>query len=163
MSTQDYGHWDISRVGKFNSTEWTGFIYEIVNKETGQFYLGKKQFFFKRKRTKSNPSRTKDSDWREYTSSSEAIKYLIDQQGKNAFEFRILQLCSGKCELSFEEERWQFERDVLRRKLPSGAYSSYNKNISHKRYAGLEKQTAESERKRQLLMEQQNVTGTRDS
>ena len=143
----DYGHWNIDAVGEFDPAEWFGFIYHIEDTKTGQGYIGKKQLRFKRAKTKSNKSRTKDSDWRDYTSSCEPLNDAIAERGKSDFTFRILQLCSGKCELSYSEQAIQFTQDVLRARLPNGEHKFYNRTIAHFNYAGLDKQTAESRRK----------------
>ena len=139
-----YGHWDISLVGEFDPQEFWGFVYEIVHKSTGKSYIGRKQFKFKRQKTKSDKSRTKDSDWRDYNSSSELVQSLIEEMGSEDFEFRILKLCSGKCELNYEEESVQREKDVLRARLPNGELRFYNRTIGYKNFGGLEKQTEET-------------------
>mgnify|MGYP001482890123 CR=1 FL=1 len=143
-----YGHWDISAVGEFDPADYFGFIYEIEQKSTGKAYIGKKHFRFKRKKTKSNKSRTKDSDWKDYTSSSELVQDLIEEFGIDDFDFRILLLCTGKCMLGYEEESMQRARDVLRARLPNGELKYFNRTIGYKNFAGLEKQTEEAKRKR---------------
>lgn len=146
-SDSDYGHWDISEVGPFDPTEWFGFVYEVIQKSTGKSYIGRKQFKFKRKKTKSNKSRTKPSDWLDYTTSSELVQSLIEETGMDDFEFRILKLCSGKCELNYEEESLQREKDVLRARLSNGERQYLNGTIAYKNFGGLEKQTEESKAK----------------
>lgn len=141
------GHWDISAVEEFDPNEWFGFIYLIEQKSTGKAYIGKKQFRFKRQKTKSNKSRTKPSDWLTYTSSCEPLNELIAEFGKDDFSFRILRLCSGKCELSYTEQEMQFAHDVLRARLDNGEHKFFNRTIAHFNYAGLEKQSAESQNK----------------
>ena len=137
----DYGHWDIKEVGPFDPKEFFGFIYVIEERATGRAYLGKKFFTHKRQKTKSNASRTKESDWRTYTSSSELLNTLIKEQGKDAFDFRIVRVCSGRCELGYTEEEMQFALDVLRARLPNGDRKFFNRTVGYKNYAGLEKQT----------------------
>jgi hypothetical protein len=137
----DYGHWDITAVGDFDPAEYFGFIYIIEQLSTGKAYVGKKQFTFKRKKTKSNKSRTKDSDWRDYTSSSESVCDLIAEVGKVDFAFRIVLLCVGRCMLGYEEESMQRTLDVLRCRLPNGDRKYFNRTIGYKNFAGLEKQT----------------------
>lgn len=137
----DAGHWDISLVGEFDPKDYVGFVYEITQKSTGKSYLGKKVFRFKRKKTKTNKSRTKDSDWRDYTSSSELVNTLIEEAGKDDFEFKILVLCPGKCHLTYSELEQQFAHDVLRARLPNGERKYFNNTIGHLNYAGIEKQT----------------------
>tara|TARA_R110000868_G_scaffold79604_15_gene226419 strand:+ start:635 stop:1102 length:468 start_codon:yes stop_codon:yes gene_type:complete len=147
MDNDSYGHWDISLVGPFNPVEWHGFVYEITQRSTGKSYLGKKQLLFKRKKTKNNKSRTKPSDWLNYTSSSALVNDLIVEHGKDDFHFKILLLCSGKCMLGYEEESIQREKDVLRHRLPNGDLKYFNRTIGFRNFGGLEKQTLESRTK----------------
>lgn len=143
----DTGHWNIEAVGEFDPSEFFGFIYEIEEVGTGRAYIGKKFFRFKRKKTKADPSRTKDSDWRDYTSSCVPLQEAIQEQGKDKFAFRILSLCSGRCQLTYEEQQMQFTHDVLRAKLPNGERKYWNRTIGHFLFAGVEKQTEETKRK----------------
>lgn len=145
----DYGHWNIDAVGPFNPADYRGFIYEITQKSTGKSYIGKKVFLFKRKKTKSNKSRTKDSDWRTYTSSSELLNTLIEEAGKDDFEFRILTLCTGQCMLTYCELEQQFAHDVLRARLPNGERKYFNNTIGHMNYSGIEKQTNQARQLRE--------------
>ena len=144
----DAGHWNIDDVGEFNQSDFFGFIYRITQKSTGRSYLGKKFFKFKRKKTLKNRSRTKESDWREYTSSSELLNELISEHGKDDFEFRILTLCTGRCMLTYSELEQQFKHDVLRARLPNGERAYLNNTIGHLNYSGIEKQTQEAYQKR---------------
>jgi len=143
--TANCGHWIIDI--EFNPDDFWGFIYEIEEIATGRSYIGKKQFRFKRKKTKSNKSKTKESDWREYTSSCIPLQEAIETQGKDKFVFRMLSLCSGRCQLTYEENQLQFTRDVLRAKLPNGERKYWNKTIGHLLFAGVEKQTEEAKAK----------------
>lgn len=145
---QPFGHWDVSRVGEFEPADWFGFVYVITDRQTSKSYIGKKQFQHKRQKTLKNKSRTKESDWRTYTSSCEPLNEAIAERGKSDFDFRIIQMCSGKCELSYTEQKHQFHYDVLRARLPNGEHMFYNRTIAHFNYAGLEKQTLLSESKR---------------
>jgi hypothetical protein len=147
---QDYGHWNIDAVGTFDPKDFFGFIYEIEQKSSGKAYVGKKFFKFKRQKTKADKSRTKDSDWRTYTSSSDLLNDLIDDAGKDDFTFRIVRLCSGRCELTYSEQEIQFARDVLRARLPNGERKYFNRTIAHMLFTGIEKQTAETQRKMAL-------------
>ena len=116
--SSEYGHWDVSLVGDFNSYEFFGFIYEIEEIDTGRLYIGRRQF---RTKTKSRIT------WREYTSSSEELCSLIRDRGKQHFAFRIIMLCVGKCQLTYEEESLQFKCDVLRSRLDNGEKTYFNK------------------------------------
>jgi len=147
MMTDEYGHWDISAVGEFTPDDFFGFIYEIIEPATGRAYIGKKFFKHKRRKTKADKSRTKPSDWKEYTSSSEVLTELINTQGKDQFEFHILSLCAGRSQLTYEECQMQYVRDVLRTRLPNGERKYYNKTIGHLLFAGVEKQSEEAKAK----------------
>lgn len=144
----DYGHWNIDAVGEFDPVDYFGFIYEITQRSTGKSYIGKKFFKFKRKKTKKDKSRTKESDWRDYTSSSELLNEMIDEAGKDDFEFKILILCTGRCMLTYCELEQQFAHDVLRARLPNGERKYFNNTIGHLNYSGIEKQTQEACQKR---------------
>jgi hypothetical protein len=141
----DYGHWNIDAVGEFNPDDFVGFIYKIIHKSSGKSYIGKKVFKFKRKKTKNNKSRTKESDWRDYTSSSELVNEMIVECGMDDFEFIILALCSGKCLLTYTELEMQFAHDVLRARLPNGERKFFNNTVGHLNYGGLAKQTLETQ------------------
>lgn len=145
MRTANCGHWIIDI--EFNPDDFWGFVYEIEEIATGRSYIGKKQFRFKRKKTRSNKSNTKESDWKEYTSSCIPLQEAIETQGKDKFVFRMLSLCSGRCQLTYEENQLQFARDVLRAKLPNGERKYWNKTIGHLLFAGVEKQTEDAKAK----------------
>lgn len=148
----DYGHWDISLVGEFDPAEWHGFIYEIEHIASGKLYIGKKSLRYKGPKTKKSKNRMRDSKWVDYTSSSETVNELITEEGMGAFAFRIIKLCSGKCELNYEEESIQRERDVLRARLPNGERAYFNRTIGYKNFGGLEKQSEASNAKRRAKM-----------
>ena len=131
----DYGHWDVSSVGAFNELDFFGFIYEIEEMSSGKIYIGRKQF---------SPKTKKANNWRTYTSSSKELCDLINEKGKENFKFRIVNLCSGKSQLTYEEERLQFINDVLRAKLPNGEKKYFNKTIGYKNFNGVERQTEAS-------------------
>lgn len=145
----NYGHWNIELVGFFNPEDFFGFIYLIKNEITGRSYLGKKNFTFKKVRQKNckKYSIRIESDWKEYLSSSELLKFDIQKYGKENFSFTILRLSSGKSELSFLEEQYQYMADVLCAKLETGEKAFYNKTIGHRHFAGVEKQSNQSKLK----------------
>ena len=145
---EQYGHWNIDDVGEFTPDDFFGYIYCITQKSTGRAYIGKKFFKFKRKKTLKNKNRTKESDWREYTSSSELVNDLIAEHGKEDFEFKIMTLCTGRCMLTYSELEAQFANDVLRARLPDGTRKFLNNTIGHLNYAGITKQTEEARQKR---------------
>lgn len=147
--TSDYGHWDIALVGEFDPINFFGFIYLIVDSQTTRCYIGKKQFRFKRSRQVAGRKRKihVDSDWKEYTSSCIPLQDDILAFGKDRFRFIILQLCSGKAELSYLEEQYQYSSKVITARTTEGAPKFYNRTIAHRHFSGVEKQSAESQQK----------------
>ena len=115
----DLGHWLLSE-GIFLDEATFGFIYEITNTVTGKKYIGKKQCKSKLKRKplkgrKNKRIEIKESDWKEYTSSSNELNEDIEKYGKDKFIFKILRTCGSKWELAYFEIREQLEKDVLLR------------------------------------------------
>lgn len=113
----DLGHWTLSE-GLYWYDNAFGFIYEITNKITGKFYIGKKQCVRKLKRKplkgkKRNRIDLVESDWKDYTGSSNDLQEDIKKYGKENFSFVILRLCQSKWELSYFEAKEQMSRDVL--------------------------------------------------
>ena len=98
--------------------DYVGFVYLITNLDNDKKYIGKKWFWStkklpplkgkKRKRTV-----VKESDWKQYYGSSEEVKLLLEQHGKDNFKREILRLCKTKGECSYYEAKLQFENDVL--------------------------------------------------
>lgn len=113
----DLGHWQLSE-GVCMSEETFGFIYEITNTVTERKYIGKKQCKSKYKKKplkgkKNKRIEIKESDWREYTSSSNELNSDIQKYGKDKFLFKILKACSSKWELAYFEIKEQIDRQVL--------------------------------------------------
>jgi hypothetical protein len=95
-----------------------GFVYIIVNLQTGQKYIGKKLAQFKKtlpplKGKKLKRRSVVESDWRDYWGSSERLQADIEALGSENFTREILYLCKSKAEMSYLEAREQFERRVL--------------------------------------------------
>ncbi len=98
--------------------DYVGFVYLITNLDNDKKYIGKKWFWStkklpplkgkKRKRTV-----VKESDWKQYYGSSEDVKLLLEQTGKDNFKRKILRLCKTKGECTYYEAKLQFENDVL--------------------------------------------------
>lgn len=115
-----------------------GFCYIITHKESGLFYVGKKQFWT----TRSKPRVLKngltsltqrvwtnhESNWAKYRSSSEEVKALIRRDGIGAFSFEVLSIHGDKMSLTVGEVAWQFKKDVLIDPL------ALNRNIAGRYY-----------------------------
>jgi len=119
----DYGHWDVSLVGKFDPDKHFGFVYQITNLTDNRSYIGCKHLM---KYKKGKP--VKASEWRNYCSSSKYLKPDIEKLGKDNFEFKILLLCSNKRNLYYEEMRVQIELGVIT------TNDFYNANVGGKRF-----------------------------
>jgi len=132
----DLGHWEFDK--DFNPDDWFGFIYRIVDLDTGQQYIGKKQFRnMSRRKLKSRKNRKTvytESNWREYTSSSTHVNNAIEDRGKERFRFIIESLHKTKGSLTYAEVRKQVMEDVLRSKMSDGVPAYYNKQISAVKY-----------------------------
>ncbi len=115
----NFGHWILNESVSLNE-ETFGFIYEITNLIENKKYIGKKQCISKIKRKPLKGKTRKridfvESDWKEYTSSSEKLNEDIKKHGKENFLFKILKVCGSKWELAYEEIKEQIKNDVLLR------------------------------------------------
>lgn len=110
----------------YNGAEFTsemiednlGFVYIVTDKKTKMKYIGKKGFFSKvtkppLKGKKRKRRSFKESDWKKYCGSSEAVKLLVEENGLDHFDREILYLCKSKGELNYMELREQILREVL--------------------------------------------------
>lgn len=115
----DTGHWILAEHVKLEPSTF-GFVYEITNTVTGKKYIGKKQCVSKIKRKplkgrKNKRIEIKESDWREYTSSSTELNADIEKYGKEKFIFKVLRTCGSKWELAYFEISEQINKNVLMR------------------------------------------------
>ena len=104
----------------FNTTpeEYQGFVYLITEIDTNKKYIGKKNFWKPKtlpvtKKRKRRVRTRVESDWREYTGSSEKVITLVESRGLDKFKREILHLCKTKGEMSYYEAKLQFQYDVL--------------------------------------------------
>lgn len=127
-----YGHWECEH--QFDSTEWYGFIYRIIDNNTGRHYIGKKQFQSRlRKKVAGRKNRKivfKDTNWQTYTSSSKHLNEQITLLSTNNFKFIIESLHESKASLYYAEVYLHVIEDVLRATLPNGDRKYYNGQIS---------------------------------
>ena len=122
-----------------------GFVYLIVHKPTGRYYIGKKLLSSTRRtkigkrelesikierKTRGVTGRMpikkvikKESDWATYFSSNDEIKLMVKEGKSEEFNREILKWCVSKKSLSYWEVWYQFKNDVL-----SDA-NSFNNNI----------------------------------
>jgi hypothetical protein len=127
-------HWkyegDPFTVELFNQqfSQLAGFVYLIVNKTNGKFYIGKKHFYSNRKKiatrkeiasgqakwARTNPNGQKKilvrkiSNWYCYCGSNEQLKADINLMGKEQFSFIILRLCEKEKQLTYFEESFLY-------------------------------------------------------
>ena len=99
-----------------NIEDYLGFVYIINNKDKKKWYVGQKKFWFKRtlpplKGKKRKRRKLVESDWKEYTGSSESLNADILTGDK--IEKTILHLCETKWEMNYMEALEQFQRKAL--------------------------------------------------
>jgi hypothetical protein len=132
---------------EYNPTEeeikpFVGFVYLITDLTNNKKYIGKKNLWstrrlpplrgYKRKRTKVT-----QSDWQDYYGSSEEVKLLVENSGRNRFKREILRLCISKGECSYYEIREQMVRDVLLK--PDEYYNAFVGGKIHRKHVLKEK------------------------
>lgn len=137
----DLGHWifaDSVQEENFNADDWFGFIYRVTNLTNGMEYIGKKQFqTHTRKIVKGRKNRkrvSKESNWKEYMTSSTHVHEAIENEGKDNFKFEIIELCKTKGDLTYREVELQWEEKVLETMLPNGDFKYYNKAIGNVKF-----------------------------
>jgi len=120
----DLGHWQTQLLLEEGKLPY-GFIYIITNLVNGKQYIGKKQMKSVKKMAPLKGKKNKrhkevETDWKDYTSSSNDVNIDIQQLGKDKFKFEIIRLCDSKFELAYYEAKLQFDNDVL---LKDGFYN----------------------------------------
>lgn len=108
--------WNFEGV-EYNETpsDFIGFVYIIIHRESGAFYIGQKLFWFKAFRmvNKKKKRVLKESDWRNYWGSSDKFKTFVKEKGKDEFNRIILHLCPTKGTMNYKELDEQVKRDAL--------------------------------------------------
>ena len=95
-----------------------GFVYKIIHRPTGKFYIGKKSLTSTRRlkplkgKVRKRVVR-KASDWEKYYSSNEWIKNEVKEGRETDFEREIIQFCFSKKSLTYWEVWWQFKMETL--------------------------------------------------
>lgn len=117
--------------------KYAGFVYELIDKVNGKRYIGKKFFWNKRKLPGETRRKTIESDWREYYSSCDVIKKIIEEHGKDRFERHILSLHELERDVNYTEVKLQYTLGVLEKEDENGEMLYYNGNISGKHHSHL--------------------------
>jgi Putative endonuclease segE, GIY-YIG domain len=112
----DYGHW----IAPFDFTidGWKGFVYRITNNKNGMQYIGQKGFWSKVKRPplkgmKRVRRSLKESKWKTYTGSSNALNADIEEQTIADFKFEILSLHKSKWDMNYNEAKLILSEDAI--------------------------------------------------
>ena len=108
-----------------------GFVYRIEHKETGKFYIGKKQLIskvnkklgkkelanleIKRGRKQTKKLVISETDWINYWGSSKNLKADIKKEGLDKFKRVIIQLAYNSKQLTYFETMYQISEKVLMR------------------------------------------------
>jgi hypothetical protein len=126
------GHWQYPEDIDIN--KWFGFIYRIVEIDTGREYIGKKQFHsYTKKKIKDRKNKktvVKESTWRKYTGSSNELNQCISDNGMDNYAFFIESLHESRGSLYYAEVHKHVTENVLREKFDNGDKKYFNKNIS---------------------------------
>ena len=109
---------------------YEGFIYIIENLSNGKKYIGKKHFWSRIKNKKTGRRKKTESDWRKYYGSSDDLLKDIKEIGVEQFKRTILHLCIYKKQMTFLEQKEQWDRNVI---MNDGYY---NTNIGGKFFVG---------------------------
>lgn len=136
------GHWLTENVDDLDSKSF-GFVYQITNLESGRKYLGKKRLKFTRRKKvtgrKNRKTVIKDSDWKDYTGSCDALNEDIDRLGKEKFKFEILKWCRSSGECNYWETKLIFENDALLDDTYYNTWVSCKIHSSHIKKNGVKK------------------------
>ena len=103
------GHWDYSK--QMGTDAYAGFLYLIVNKETGKSYIGRKQYrVMGKKRSKGYG---KSSNWRVYKSSAKPLLADIKALGNESFDFYCIAEFVDKRDLHYAEVKAIMHYDAI--------------------------------------------------
>jgi len=99
-------------------SEFTGFVYIIINKVNQKYYIGQKKYWFKKKLKplkgkKQNRHKVVESDWKTYYGSSIDLQNDVKQYTQKNFNRKILLNCKTKAWMNYFEAKLQFDYNVL--------------------------------------------------
>ena len=158
MKKEKISHWIYNNKPILETPEeFEGFVYLITCKVTDQRYIGKKIFWSKRtlpplKGKKRKRKVKKESDWKEYTSSSVYVAEQIAEHGIENFTFEILTMHETRGEANYHETKALILNDVLESKLPNGNWKYLNENIERVWYKSERFQEKRIEIKQSLIL-----------
>lgn len=90
------GHWEFSETLDYEKA--SGFVYMIIDLDTGMKYIGKKNF-----RGRGVSNRGQQSNWRSYHSSSKYLQSLVKEGPATRFKYVVLDQYYTAGGLSFAE------------------------------------------------------------
>jgi hypothetical protein len=105
-------------VDEIDISKYKAFVYLITNLVDGRQYIGKKltESTITRPPLKGQKRKRKikkESDWRDYWSSSDELKADVERLGKENFRREILHFCTNKGTASYLEMKEQVLNEVL--------------------------------------------------
>ncbi len=86
-----------------------GFVYLLVNKKNGKFYIGKKLFWKKSTNKSRGATAREESNWMDYMGSSKAVEAEVKEHGVESFERHMIALYDSKSELALCELMYQLQ------------------------------------------------------
>ena len=107
-----------------------GFIYLITHTPTGKQYIGKKLLTKAATKTVKGKKKKirKESDWKDYWSSSPDLKTFISEEGEDKFTREILAFAASKGSIAYLEEMALYQVGALE------SLNWFNNNIRSKVY-----------------------------
>ena len=132
ISERDYENPWLYQGTTFTSSDindFFGFVYRIINLESGKQYIGRKYFTSRRKPRGGKRRVTSESDWKRYYGSSDELKADVARLGKEKFKREIISLHKTLGKVNYEETKQLFLNNVLMEALDDGSPAYYNSNI----------------------------------
>jgi hypothetical protein len=101
-----------------NIKDYHGFVYLIRNKISGKSYIGSKNYWMIEKKPplkgkKNKRHVKKETNWKDYWSSSNPLQEDIEKFGKENFDRHVLHSYETRFEVKYFEAKEQFDRQVL--------------------------------------------------